>query len=202
MIPLAEKLLYKLRLDSEKSVSLEDAARFVERSKSRVCQSLSVLVRRGLAEKPDRGHYRITKAGIECFKSGGRVRSGLHDGSKRRPRRGSLRERVWKAARMARKFSVTDLVEIAAQENETSAARGARRYLLALERAGYLKRLKNGPQAASNWKPVSRWALLRDTGPLHPLLMRDGKTVRDRNGQGGTGKPARPAIKGEDFPCG
>ena len=150
------------------------------RPKPQVCGSLKILIGRGLAERPERGLYRITDAGREVLKSGGGIRGHWRGASRKAPAN-SLRARLWKAARMTRKFETADLLQLIEWPNEKAAKSGAHKYLMALERSGFIVRLKIGGAPASNGKAPPRWTLIRDTGPRHPQVRRDGGTVHDPN---------------------
>jgi len=84
----------------------------------------------------------------------------------RKPR---ARDRMWQSMRILREFTAHDL-EATAEAGHSN----AKQYLLGLEAAGYLRRIRRtnfqrgGPQTA--------WRLIRDTGPKAPRLQSDGTT--------------------------
>jgi hypothetical protein len=84
-----------------------------------------------------------------------------------------LRLRVWEAIRLARKGTVAEIEQLAlASERDPG---GVQRYLLALCRGGYLRRMK-----ASHYKEA-RYLLVRDTGPDAPMLRRSKDRLFDPN---------------------
>jgi hypothetical protein len=84
-----------------------------------------------------------------------------------------LRVRVWEAIRTARKGTVAEIEQLAlASEKDPG---GVQRYLLALRRGGYLRRMK-----AVSYKEA-RYLLIRDTGPLAPILRRSKDCLYDPN---------------------
>ncbi len=115
------------------------------------------------------GRYRLTMPGDVC---------PPHE--KPRPRRSTSdgpRARLWRALRAARKGSVGELVRLVLRDsdNAVSLRRNAAVYLRALERAGYLIDL------TPPGKHTARYSLMRDTGPLPPVLRAGGVDIRDRN---------------------
>lgn len=145
-------------------------------NRTEACESLGVLCRRGLARKVEPGLYVVTSTGRAFCRDGGQVTGGPYAGTAVRVRRGTLRNKLWRAARMARKFTIADLLQLCGE----GSLDGARKYLDRLERAGYLRRLGNRPKSAGAGNVV-RWVLIRDTGRLSPVLNAARTTVYDPN---------------------
>lgn len=82
------------------------------------------------------------------------------------PKQRSTRQRIWSAVRVMKSF---DLVEICFAA--TVETRAARRVLNQLTRAGYLTRTER----AGDDHP--RWRVIRPSGPHHPRVEYDGRTV-------------------------
>lgn len=154
-------------------LTVEEMTGVVALDRRVIVKTAAALVTRGLLERVERGCFQLTAAGVEVqagkvpLKSGPR---GQHTGQ-RKGCRSTLRVRLWRAMRTAGKFSVPDLLMLAAKGSEKSAQSNAQRYLKALERAGYLHRLsarQKGTALTSNG--FTRWTLLRDSGPDAPII--------------------------------
>lgn len=138
-------------------------------------RAIHVLVRRGLATQARYGFYRITDEGRAFLASGRQVNRGRHARSPRSIRTDTFRARLWRAARVARRFTINDLVQITAGPEDRAPRSGANRYIKALERAGILRRLP-GPR-----NQAGRWLLLRDIGPRPPAVNKRATAVFDPN---------------------
>ncbi len=162
----------------------EELAEITGLSRRQVAKTTGRMILRRLVERVEIGCYRLTEAGLASEKAGEVLTSGptrKHTGRRANPQ-GSFRQRAWAAMRMSGKFTVPDLLRLAARPGERGGtAHNLHRYLRALERAGYIRRL---PVRESGTRPGSngfiRWILMRDTGPECPALRNDG-TLIDRN---------------------
>lgn len=143
------------------------------------------LIHKGLAARREVGCYVLTPDGA-AFLASGKVPKpgpkGKLTGSGRRPRRRTTQDKAWDALRVLGKASVPEIVELVGTEGSTLARinGGVQRFLRKLAQAGYLRELPiraKGTALTSNG--FRRWTLIRDTGPLCPLLTRHG--VVDRN---------------------
>ena len=148
-----------------------------------VCKAAGKLILRGLLERQEIGCYRLTEAGLRSARRGENITCRpRHYPGHPRPRRISFRQRAWAAMRMQRKFSVPELLQLAAcPEERGGSAASLHRYIRALERAGYVRRLRSkqkGSRPGSNG--FVRWVLVRDTGPFAPRVRQD-ETVVDPN---------------------
>lgn len=149
-----------------------------------VSAAAAKLVRDDLVERVARGCFQLTAAAREALASGTEVvfRSGPRGPTPRtRPVAGSLRARLWHAMRIREKFTIGDLLGLAAQD-ETQAPCNAGRYLSDLARAGYVRVLA---RRAPGHKPTSngclRYSLIRNTGPLAPIVRRKRAEIYDPN---------------------
>lgn len=148
------------------------------------------LVRRGLLIRRSIGFYSLSEEGIQAAKRGEVIKSGPYRHlSAPRARRNSFRERVWRSMRFRRRFTVRDLIADAATPEDKRPEDNIHRYLRSLSRAGYVQ---SAPKRAAGDAVTSpgfkRWILLKNTGPLSPLLTNRDRVVHDRN-------------TGEDVPC-
>lgn len=139
------------------------------------------LRRAGFMARSAPGCHTLTRAGRtfagKPFTSGPR---GPETG--RRLRDPGLRQRVWNALRLGRKVSIDDILLLAVAGGERDAAGNVGKYLRALARAGYVRRLPVRETPAS---PTSngaiRWQLVSDTGPRAPVASVVRNAVYDPN---------------------
>lgn len=144
--------------------------------------AVRVLVARGLAERLRPGVYRLTSAGHLARANGDEIRPGPCGVHVNAPRSGTLRRRLWCAMRAMSKFSIDDLLLRAASGDEADARTNVRKYLSALERAGYLARMKHRqPGDAPTSNGFARWLLLRNTGPIAPIWQSSKGRLHDPN---------------------
>lgn len=149
-------------------------------------KAVGSLISRGFATRAERGCYTLTDEG-EAFRAGGNIiKSGPRgplNGAMRRPRRQTMRDRLWHAIRIKGKASLRELLETAsASDDDGDGYSNAQRYLRALHCAGYLRllpRREAGTALTSNG--YQRYQLLRDTGPQAPLWRVRTKMVYDPN---------------------
>lgn len=88
-------------------------------------------------------------------------------------RRGDHRcGKLWYAARVLRRFTVSDLLAVADYPNRKS----AQAWLNKMRHAGYFRSHCNGNQEAV-------WTLTRDTGPVCPAIVRNRTSVWDFNNE-------------------
>jgi hypothetical protein len=145
------------------------------------------LRKHGLVERTGQDCHKLTDAGRAAAKAGMQIRSGPKaKWTAPKINRETLRVRVWRAIRIRRKFSIPDLEMLVAEGGEKDIACNIRKYLNALERAGYLTRLKvrqRGTSLTSNG--YVRWWLMdqMDTGPLAPVWRHKSETVYDPNNE-------------------
>lgn len=163
-------------------------------SNRKVAKAAGKLIARGFVERIERGCYQLTEDGQTFVASGVDIISGpqkAHTGQKA-PVANTLRQRAWTVMRMSGAFTIGDLQIAAASGDERDAVGNLRRYLKALTAAGYVMEM---PVRAAGTKLTSngfkRWRLLKDTGPLAPVVSAKVSGLIDHN----FGKP------GEVVPC-
>jgi hypothetical protein len=115
----------------------------------------------GLIERIDKPESYIMQAKARDFRDPPAVGE-----TARKPKPRSTRQRIWSAVRVMKSF---DLVEICFAA--TVEKRAARRILNQLTRAGFLSRTDR----AGDDQP--RWRLARPSGPHHPGVEYEGRTV-------------------------
>lgn len=154
------------------------------RGRRQVAKAAGSLIGRGLIERAEVGCYRLTNAGREAKRKRLPLTSGpngpLTQAHPRRPRRRTLRDRLWAAMRLKGKFTIGDLLDVARSDGEDGYD-SARRYLRALEKSGVVSRLRGRvPGTAITSNGFVRFALIRDLGPAAPIVRASGK-VWDSN---------------------
>lgn len=147
-----------------------------------VSAAMTHLVSRGLVDRKAIGCFALTDEGAAWRASGRSVSVNAPRPTAlptRKPKRLALSDRAWAALRIRQKATVFDLAELARRGEATAEAR-IRAYLLALERAGYVVRLAR-PESTRPRGKAARWLLVRDTGPLAPVVRTKRGDVWDRN---------------------
>ena len=95
----------------------------------------------------------------------------MRKGQKRQRRRvvkAPAKERAWQSMRILRSFDITQIIATAEVSEDN-----ARRFILALVRTGYLRVARPHVSGRTGSRIVYR--LVRDTGPLPPILWTDGR---------------------------
>lgn len=141
-----------------------------------------------LLEKTARGCYRLTAAGKLALASG---KATLRSGPKSEPQSGrrqvtnTLRERIWRAIRIRKKFTVPDIISLVVQGSERGdVTSNVQKYIKALNRAGYLVLLPRREPCVSPRSPgFKRWWLPDDknTGPQAPVWRTARNSIYDPN---------------------
>ncbi len=142
-----------------------------------VRDGLTTLRGRGLAVMAWRGTWKLTPKGAEAAGKGLELKSGPAG-----PRPVSevphhFRSRLWRALRMMRKSTIHGLLVPASSPSDGNPYESAKKYLDALVKAGFVKRMphKDGTRTI--------YALVRDSGPLPPQWNKRQGRVYDANTQ-------------------
>ena len=138
-----------------------------------VAEACACLVRRGWVDRLEQGGFTLSPDGRRALASGETITSGPIGpltARARRPKRRTIRDKMWSAIRIARKFDLGRLEEIAGASRAN-----AQRFVLALARAGYLVELRRAPGEAPSSNGFKRWALIDDPGPATPTIKADGR---------------------------
>jgi len=144
--------------------------------------ALKTLVRRGFVERRGTGLIKATAEGWAFLSVENEIKPGPT--APRRSKGGSsnLRDRLWKALRLAQKATIPELLELAARGSEINAALNAKDYLNALVRSGHVIRLtRRAPPVWPATTGASRYCLILDTGPQAPTYNPHRKSVFDPN---------------------
>lgn len=170
--------------------TIADLADALDLTRRQVSDAAACLLRRDYLMRMSAGCYRLTDEGAAAAATGEVITSGPK-GPRDRVRIAphSLRARAWRAMRVRRRFTLHDLISDAATAADRAPDDNIGRYLRVLRASGYLAEL---PNRARGTPPTSngfkRWMLVRDTGPLAPVVLSKIAAVHDRN-------------TGEDVPC-
>lgn len=155
-------------------LTTRQAATLLDRSRRNVYNAAASLVRRGMAAL-DCGCYMVTPAGMEFLQSGAAIKPGPTGplGARAKPPviANTLRRTIWNAMRIKGKFSLDDLAGAVLDGTETARTpeKNISRYVYPLAAAGYLVEMKRRQKG----EPV-RWYLVRNSGPLSPVLRNNG----------------------------
>ncbi len=167
------------------------------------------LRKHGLLVRTAQDCHKLTPAGRAAAKEGATVRSGPQGPRNGRVvQKGSLRARAWRAMRIKRKFTVSDIAMLVVQGGEKDVERNIGKYLRALERAGYVSKLpvrERGTALTSNG--YVRWMLLVDNGPLPPVWRQSRGMLYDPNTEtdvklAPAAASANSRCKPKEAPCG
>ncbi len=167
-------------------LATDDIARTLpETPRKQVNETLGRLVMRGFAERTERGCFRLTQAGKSELAARQPFRPGPR-GKRTRPmgpKSNRLRQRAWNAMRIKKRFTMDDLVTLAARGGEKEPKSNLRRYCKSLLLAGYLstraERSLAGQAPSSNGLIVYR--LEKDTGEIAPAVAQDSQSIFDHN---------------------
>lgn len=149
-----------------------------------VVKAVAGLIRRGYATRVEAGCYELTSAGQEARDSGAPLKSGPRKPLTqpcRRRKEATFRQKIWRALRMKQKATIGELVETAGDGTERAAESNAGRYLAALERAGYVRRLRRQAGTAPTSNGFLRYQIVRNTGPDAPVVQKGGAALFDPN---------------------
>lgn len=151
-----------------------------------VVRGVALLINRGLASRAEVGCYNITLEG-EAFRAAGKVikcgPTGPLSRPGRRPRKATLRDRLWAAIRMRGKASIAELLELAADPAKPAGNgySNAQHFLDALAKAGWLSELSRAAGTALTSNGFKRYLLVVNPGPATPQVRAKAREVYDPN---------------------
>lgn len=124
------------------------------------------------------GVHQVTEKGRQFLAEGREITSGPCSGNTTSRQGPTLRQRAWRLMRMRDGFSVEDLLSTLCDGGECDPGRNLRRYVAALEAAGYLTPFRRRGEGGAK-----RWFLRRDrnTGPEAPALNTGRQRLTDHN---------------------
>lgn len=167
--------------DAGRCISFDELTERTGLARHQVSHGAGGLIERGFVVRRERGCYEVTQTGAD-FRATGAPLSGGPTGPLPRMRATpkALPTRLWRAIRMRRKFTIGDLLDLAAGEEATPRSM-AHRYVRALQQAGYLAELRPTKGEGPGRPPAKRYALIRDSGPLTPIARARAPEVYDPN---------------------
>lgn len=152
---------------------------------AQVMRALAKLRKHHFIYRDEGNCNRLTVAGEELWRSGQALTSGPRRGSQQTHDRrypNGLRQRAWNALRMGRKVTVADLLLICAEGGERDPESNLTKYIAALARAGYVRRLPvRDTPASQTSNGAVRVQLINDTGPLAPVWRPQRQCLFDPN---------------------
>lgn len=151
--------------------------------RKQIATAAAKLIQRAYLERLETGLYRLTLTGREALEAGTSLSSGPHRGRRKHPvYSDSLQQRAWAAMRLQPRFTIGDIVTLAATPEDKDPEGSLQRFFYRLTRAGYLAEL---PTRARGTSPTSngykQWRLLRDTGEHAPRWLEAQKAFKDWN---------------------
>lgn len=183
---IAEQLLAAIfQAASEECITEARLVELTDLETKQVENAAQRLLKHCLIERVGPGCHKLTDAGRKMLASGGTLRSGPNGSQPgKRIHADTLRMRVWHAMRIRRKASTPEIIGLVAKggDREKGIESNVGKYLRALERTGYLKKLpRREPGVALTSNGFARYLLLKDTGPLAPVWRTGKNTVYDPN---------------------
>lgn len=186
---IAEQLLTAIRDERACECITEERLVMTTGLKPRqVSDACQMLRKHQLLERLELGCYHLTQSGREALDAGNaRVRSGPKNErqSGKRFVANSLRQRIWRAVCIRRKFTVPEIIALTVHGDERGdVTSNVQKYFKALSRAGYLVEMPRREPCVSPTSPgFKRWWLPDDryTGPKAPMIRRNYTAVYDPN---------------------
>tara|TARA_E500000318_G_scaffold46673_4_gene43983 strand:+ start:5645 stop:6241 length:597 start_codon:yes stop_codon:yes gene_type:complete len=164
----------------------ELSERLPEIDRGEIIKSVGRMCSHSICERVERGCYRLTAKGADV-KAGGKPLTsgprGPHTRKIRKSRKVTFRQRCWNAIRIKGKFTRDDVAMMAATGSERDPYSNALKYISALEKAGYLRRLPKETGIAPTSNGFVRWALFdhMNSGPDAPIIRTKDGGIYDPN---------------------
>lgn len=151
--------------------------------RKQIATAAAKLIQRSYVERLETGVYALTLTGRKALEDGASLTSGPHRGKRKHPLyRDSLQQRAWTAMRLSQRFTIGDIVTLAAQEGDKHPEQSLQRYFYRLTRAGYLvelpTRVKGSKETSNGFK---QWRIARDTGEHSPRWLDRQQAFKDWN---------------------
>ncbi|SON55779.1 MarR family protein [Hartmannibacter diazotrophicus] len=161
-------------------LTTEELARLTGLERKRVAMTCCRLVSRDWIDRLERGCFVLSEEGRRALANGEIIKTGpkgpLTQGIPRRPKRRTVRDKLWYAIRLKKKFTLGDLIELTGSSHANAA-----RYVQALAGAGYLTTLRREAGFAPTSNGYCRWSLTDDPGSKTLVLRAKGRTIFDPN---------------------
>lgn len=151
--------------------------------RKQIATAAAKLIQRSYVERLETGVYALTVTGRKALEDGASLSSGPHRGRRKHPMyRDSLQQRAWSAMRLMQRFTIGDIVTLAANAADAHPEQSLQRFFHRLTRAGYLHelptRVHGSKERSSGFK---QWRLARDTGEQSPRWLDRQQAFKDWN---------------------
>lgn len=168
---------------ASRTLTLDELAAALPIERRKIVKATGKLITREFLERAETGVYRLTLTGRQALEAGKPLTSGPHRGTRKIALHlDTLQQRAWKAMRLTKRFSIPDIVVLAARETEPRAAQSLQRFFLRLTKAGYLAELEQRRPGDAATSPGHKlWRLVRDTGDHAPRWLDRQQAFRDWN---------------------
>lgn len=151
--------------------------------RKKIATAAGRLILRGFVERAETGVYALTLTGRKALAEGVSLKSGPHRGKRKHPvYRDTLTQRAWTAMRLQPRFSLGDIITLAANDQDGQPEKALQRFVHRLKSTGYLVELparRRGSTRTSNGFKVFR--LVRDTGEHAPRWIDRQRSMKDWN---------------------
>lgn len=163
-------------------LSVEDLSHHLPIDRRKVAKAAGKLLLRGLVQRIETGVYSLTTEGWQILEFGLTIKSGPKGKRTWKPGlKNTFRQRAWKAMRLTKRFTIPEIVMLAADDKSKNPENNLSRYLKGLQKSGYVVELSSRTEdgkLTSNGLKV--WRLIKDTGDIAPVLTLDG-ILKDLN---------------------
>lgn len=176
------RLLYQL---GDACWQIRDLAAQLDLSHAQVSQAAALLIARALVERVEAGCFRLTAEGKSAVSAGVTISTGVTGPVRkaRAPKRISIRQRAWNSMKIAKTFTVRDIVTSVARAGDGDVEENIRRYCRALTKAGYLRcQARRRPGSAPSSNGFAVYELVKDTGRVAPVISSKAGSIHDFNG--------------------
>lgn len=163
--------------------SMDELATQLPMNRKAIAAAAAKLIQRAYVERLETGVYGLTENGRAALHDGAELRSGPHRGQRKyMNHRASLQQRAWNAMRLQSRFTIGDIVTLAATELDRKPEASLQRLFNRMTKTGYLVEL---PTRVKTDTPRSngnkQWKLVRDTGPRAPRWLDRQQAFHDWN---------------------
>lgn len=167
-------------------VTIAEMAAALGQPNRKVVYAMDKLRIQGFVDRVKTGRYQLTQNGLDARAAGKRVTSGPNGPltGQKRPRRKTLKAKVWKALRVRGKATIDELIQVIGDCGLKDPRGSAQRYLYTLARAGYVCTLKNRRAGTAPTSPGYKVYVLlpgMSTGPTPPMYSQKHGAVIDFN---------------------
>lgn len=163
--------------------TIDELAARLPIGRKQIATAAAKLMQRDYVERLETGVYRLTLPGREALEAGVSLSSGPHRGVRKHMNYpDSLQQRAWSAMRLRGRFTIPDIVVLAANETDRKPEQSLQRFFHRLVGAGYLVLLPTRvPGQAETSNGHRQWRLVRDTGERSPRWLDRQRAFKDFN---------------------